>query len=297
MGPRAVRRLEQKERARRANAALREASSPLTSPDRLLHLTQTWPDHPAIRETIARNPSTPPQVLGMLLADAPFAVARNPVLSLAPLEDPDFLHRPSPLALRRLLLQENVPSALLDMLPWHPDPIVAEAARGHVGRAGELSSDVWEDALLPWIEALPVVWPQALAELLALRLVPFRAHWAPRTDGIVLPRPELGRLSRDERRALLDDTLKRARTADGTLEKFLAVLSSWADPSASARALSPEERLAAVLNHRITRRQLEPRAQDSHRLVRAAARHRLAHPDWRFTIAPENQDRGGSIGR
>ncbi len=74
---------------------LPEASDPATSPARLVEIAQEvgygsdfrWPEGPhPVREALARNPSTPPDVLHALAGAYPDAFLENPVAPLMPLE-------------------------------------------------------------------------------------------------------------------------------------------------------------------------------------------------------------------
>jgi len=272
MGARSIRRLEQKLHARSVQAALREASDTLTLPERLVTLAETWRAHATVRDTIARNPSAPPTALALILADSPHAVAKNPVLPLIPLEDPDFLSRPSPLALQRLLLDPQVPLALLEMLQWHSDARIAEAAREHIALAGPLFGVDALEQLSARVAAYPVGDVELLRTLFRHNFLPDRARWSSVLGPLRRPHP----LSREARRSLASELLRQAKAQHGTLVQHLAIRSPWNDPLPSLSALTADERLAALLHPRLSRRAIEPRLQDSHRLVRAVAQSCLA---------------------
>ncbi len=260
MAGRAVRRSERSARARLVSAALREAGDLFAPPERLTDLAERWGSHPAVAETLARNPSAPPQALGELLARVPFAVARNPALILAPLEDPEFLLRASPLALSRLLFRTDVPEPLLLLLSAHPDPTVREAASGHVGLADEETLDEFS----VFFAGLPPGSDEVRRQLVATGAIERR--WLFGRVGRLLDAPWLGRGIADE----------------GSQLQLLALRSPRTDPDEFVGALSPFLRLGALLNPRLGRSAISARSADSHKIVRALAAQRLENPIWRF---------------
>ncbi len=259
---RAIRRAERSAKAREVGVALREAGDLFASPERLTAIAERWAHHPAVAETLAKNPSAPPQALGELLMRVPFAVAKNPALVLAPLEDPDFLLRASPYALGRFLMRPEAPLSLILLLSAHPNPVIAEAAAGHVTLAGEATYEDFE----AFFKALPPGDLELRTALVAAGALERR--W--------LPRGTVVRASSEA------PPVGQALAQEGTQLQLLALRSRRIDPDEYIGASSPYARLGALLNPRLGRSAISSRALDSHRLVRALAQTRLNDPEFRF---------------
>ncbi|MGC4047025.1 MAG: hypothetical protein QM758_24785 [Armatimonas sp.] len=262
MPARAIRRAERSAKAREVGVALREAGDIFASPERLTAIAERWAHHPAVAETLAKNTSAPPQALGVLLMRVPFAVAKNPVLVLAPLEDPEFLLRASPYALGRFLMRPEAPLSLIMLLAAHPDPVIAEAAAGHVTLAGEATYEDFKS----FFKALPPGDLELRTTLVAAGALERR--WLPRGT-VVSPSTEA-------------PPIGQALAQEGTQLQLLALRSLRVDPDEYIGASSPYVRMGALLNPRLGRSALSTRAIDSHRLVRALAQARLTNLEFRF---------------
>ena len=145
---------------------MQEAEDPRTLPGRLREIAD-WGarDLPL---AVAAHPNAPPDLLRRLVVWHPEAVLRNPALPLVLLEDPDWANGISPRLALRLLCSEDAPTILVSALAAWPGQ-VGQAARLHVGLAGECGADwedeageaLWEASGLPDKEAHEAAWGAA----------------------------------------------------------------------------------------------------------------------------------------
>ena len=126
----------------------------------------------ATRAAVAANPNAPLDVLLRLAGEFPAAFCANPVLPLLLLEQPDLPARMDPDALRRLMCYAGVPRPILAWIVAHAAPAEAEAARLHVGLAGQAGADWPELARAALWKATAPSYSDLLLELLGLGAVP-----------------------------------------------------------------------------------------------------------------------------
>lgn len=140
----------------------------------------------------AADPNTAPESLIFLAGIYPAEFCANPALPLLLLEDPGLPARFEPVSLGRLLSHSDVPADFLEALALLGQPGPAQAARLHVGLAGQAGAG-WRDEIaravaelpgLPADDLLPLLLalgraPAWLAEPLAARLGPRPAPAAP----------------------------------------------------------------------------------------------------------------------
>jgi hypothetical protein len=169
----------------------------------------------------AADPNSPPAALIFLAGICPAAFCANPALPLLLLEDPALPARFEPASLGRLLSYAGVPAELLAAVAQLGQPEFAQAARLHVGLAGEAGPG-WRAELGRAIDAMPTVPADDLLPLLlALGLVPAWLHSRAAAGAMSRreARPPAGeRAAAPEREALagmLDsaDAAERARAA------------------------------------------------------------------------------------
>ena len=124
---------------------LQEAEDPRTLPGRLEEIVglSRGKEVAEVREVVAAHPNVPPDLLRRIATWHPEAVLRNPALPLVLLEDPGWAGDIERRAALRLSSFEDVPVLLLSALAAQPGQ-VGQAARLHVGLAGECGAD-WED--------------------------------------------------------------------------------------------------------------------------------------------------------
>lgn len=104
--------------------------------------TEAWAhDENAILAQQAADPNTPLATLLHLASRFPAAFCSNPVLPLLFLEDPGFPLALAPNDQGSLLRYAKVPAMLLRVLATHGPPLLAQAARLHVGLVGETPTD------------------------------------------------------------------------------------------------------------------------------------------------------------
>ena len=157
-------------------ARLLRAQDPATPPAQLEALG-TGPNSRAIKEAVACNPNTPPELLLQLAGRYWQSFLDNPVLPLLLLEDPGLPHRLPLRVLRALVRREGVPPLILQTLARHPDREVRESAKFHVDHpaddapAAGAAALGWPAALRRELEKLPAQ-RATLPELLDLDVVP-----------------------------------------------------------------------------------------------------------------------------
>ena len=145
-------------------AALAAALSPETPADLLVPLYENavrhydntiykWFDEkPDVMAALAQNPNTPPRLLARLADGYPQAFLSNPITPLLSLETPTFWSDLRPGVLLNLLNFEAVPPPVLHTVSLLPDAqksgtALSEALRFHVGTAGELGPNEWQNAV------------------------------------------------------------------------------------------------------------------------------------------------------
>lgn len=212
----------------------------------------------SVLEELARNPNSPPDVLGLLITRLPGAICANPAAPLLFLECPDLLAQRTSMGLLRMLRHAELPGWLLDMLITHKVKRVADAAQHHVARgvSGEFRS--WlQEKLTPRSQTLRR-WrddgrlPGWLLEQLGWEAPVFTADpvsvWQWRTM-----RPDAPWL--------------RCALAAGLADSKAL--------TAAVRSYDPIERLGVALNPETTRQRLHHLKHDSDQRVRTAALERL----------------------
>jgi hypothetical protein len=308
MVSRAVRRAEKQAKTREISTLLQRASDTQTPPQKLVEIANTC-HHRTVLSTLARNVSCPPEAMGILVTQVPFAVAKNPVLPLVLLEDPDFLNRSGEQAVLRMLTMPDLPSALLTYLQYHRSPIVQHAVRNHLSfeSTNEVEINPCE-AARAWIQAFPVGDESRLREAKMLRLILGNDHWfaltsdfAPFIDtdaGAEATHPATSRqqlvfLARHSEASVRFAALRHADQLGYDLRPILAAyyaeqsptqippttqaeiawnLTRFAPVNRLESSIYPIERLCATLHPRLESAGRERRKQDANRIVRAIAR-------------------------
>ncbi len=151
-----------------------DALDPQTPADRLRQIAE-WSGMAGLeswlREAVALNPNTPPDVLRDLLLFHPQLVVRNPALDLAVLERPDVWRALPGILCQELLRRSQVSRPLLASLTDHPEHEVAMAARHHVGLSGEVGPGWARELSGAFAEACTPVYDRLL-EIVELGLAP-----------------------------------------------------------------------------------------------------------------------------
>jgi hypothetical protein len=307
MVSRAVRRAEKQARTREISTLLQLASDTQTPQNKLIDIASNC-HHRTVLSTLARNVSCPPEAMGILVTQVPFAVAKNPVLPLVLLEDPDFLNRSSEQAVLRMLTMPDLPAMLLTYLQYHRSATVQHAVQNHLSfESAEVESDPSE-AAQAWIQSFPMGDETRLREAKMLRLIRGNDHWfgptpdfAPFIDtdaGYEATHPSTSRqqlvtLARHSEASVRFAALRRADQLGYDLRPILAAhyaeqaptqippttqaeiawnLTRFAPVNRLEYSIYPIERLCATLHPRLEAAGRERRKQDANRIVRAIAR-------------------------
>jgi hypothetical protein len=304
---RAIRRFEKQVKVREINTLLQLASDTQTPQNKLIDIASTC-HHRTVLSTLARNVSCPPEAMGILVTQVPFAVAKNPVLPLVLLEDPDFLNRSGEQAVLRMLTMPDLPAMLLTYLQYHRSEIVQHAVRNHVSFENAETEANPCEAARAWIQAFPIGDETRLREAKMLRLILGNDHWfAPTPDfapfidtdaGYEATHPSTSRqqlvlLARHSEASVRFAALRRADQLGYDLRPILAAyyaeqMPTQTPPTTQAEiawnltrfapvirlehSIYPIERLCATLHPRLESAGRERRKQDANRIVRAMAR-------------------------
>jgi hypothetical protein len=304
---RAIRRFEKQVKAREVSTLLQLASDIQTPPPKMVEIANNCL-HRTVLATLARNVSCPPEALGLLVTQVPFAVAKNPVLPLMLLEDPDFLNRSSEQAVLRMLTMPDLPAVLLTYLQYHRSGFVQHAVRHHLSFPEVDTHANPCEAAQAWIQSLPVGDETRLQETKMLRLIVGNEQWFAQTAsfppfvdtsaGAEATRPTTSRarlaaLARHEEASVRFAALRRADQLGYDLRPLLAIyyqehapaktppttqaevawnLTRFAPISRLESSVYPIERLCALLNPRLESAGRERRKQDANRIIRALAR-------------------------
>jgi hypothetical protein len=212
----------------------------------------------SVLEMLAKNPNSPPDVLGPLLTRLPEAFCANPAAQLLLLEAPELLTGRFPNRLLHILRKPNLAPWLVEALTTHPVPRVSAAARHHITMAGD-------GTFRPW-----------LLEKLTRRSQTLR-RW--RDEGR-LPAWLLEQLGW-EAPVFVPDPLsawqwrERRPSAPWLRCALAAGLVDSKAIATAARSYDPMDRLGVALNPGITRQRLHHLKRDGDVRVRAAAEERL----------------------
>jgi hypothetical protein len=199
-----------------------------TSPEQLTQIAEQviqWRPTPEPRwdrlgALIARHPNTPPKTLARLAGRFPRAFLANPILPLLLLEEPGFIARFQESDLLRILRFPQAPLCFITACHTHPNAQVAEAVRGHVAIAGEISpeGEVWQHEVVDAVMRLPVPDPESLFNLVETESAP--CAFLERIGLAAVHEPELPPEARRVRKRLRGwarrRAMQRARRAAGT---------------------------------------------------------------------------------
>jgi hypothetical protein len=306
---RAIRRFEKQVKVREINTLLQRASDTQTPPQKMVEIANTCL-HRTVLSTLARNVSCPPEALGILVTQVPFAVAKNPVLPLVLLEDPDFLNRSGEQAVLRMLTMPDLPAVLLTYLQYHRSEIVQHAVQNHLSFPNATPDINPCEAARAWIESFPLGDETRLREARMLRLILGNDHWFTPTPDFApfidtdagaeathpaTTRQQLVLLARHSEASVRFAALRRADQLGYDLRPILAAhyaeqspvqippttqaeiawnLTRFAPVNRLESSIYPIERLCATLHPRLEAAGRERRKQDANRIVRAIARAR-----------------------
>jgi hypothetical protein len=238
------------------------------------------------REQRARDPNIEPSELARLLPLYPEEALANPALPLIVLEDAGFMRDIPRDGMRVLLIHPDLPTYLLSVLATHPDKKIVDEVMMHASWREAVTG--WEREAASRIAQLPTLtsekqrfsdkglFPSWLYNALPAKKRPTPTKIegeAESTQGYKLPLSQF-----------LERQIGNSFTRNAAQITFLCVLhfDDGARIQKAAQYATWYSRFAVSLNIHATRDTLEKLAGDGNRYVRAAARARLADPNWRF---------------